>query len=80
MIRLVVIAAILSMSVSVLAATSKKSVPPPKELEKYPKSLFLVKKTKNNTEVGEPQIYPQDAQLRTLIYDKSLERVSDLEK
>lgn len=40
-----------------------------KVLEKIPKSLFLIKKAKINADVGEPQFYPAEAQLRTIIND-----------
>lgn len=39
------------------------------KLEKIPKSMFLIKRTKINADVGEPQFYPVDAQLRTVIND-----------
>lgn len=51
-----------------------------KELEKTPKSLFLVKKTKISSEVGEPQFNPGEAQLRTVINDTTFYNFKNFEK
>ncbi|MCC6278090.1 MAG: hypothetical protein IT289_09265 [Oligoflexia bacterium] len=52
---------------------------PKTKLEKTPKSLFLIKKAKINAEVGEPQFYPAEAQLRTVIYDHQLQNTKKFE-
>jgi hypothetical protein len=49
------------------------------KLEKVPKSIFLIKKAKINAEVGEPQFYPAEAQLRTIIYDTALQSTKKYE-
>jgi hypothetical protein len=49
------------------------------KLEKTPKSLFLIKKTKINSDVGEPQFYPMEAQLRTIINDPLLHNTKKFE-
>lgn len=46
---------------------------PKKELEKVPKALFLIKKAKIGSDVGEPQFYPGEAQLRTVLDDPALQ-------
>ena len=50
-----------------------------KELEKTPKSLFLIKKIKISPEVGEPQFDPAEAQLRTVINDTALHNTKKFE-
>jgi hypothetical protein len=47
--------------------------------EKTPKSLFLIKKTKIGASVGEPQFYPAEAQLRTIINDQALHNIKKYE-
>jgi hypothetical protein len=49
------------------------------KLEKIPKSMFLIKRTKINADVGEPQFYPADAQLRTVINDPTLHDTKNFE-
>jgi len=48
-------------------------------LEKTPKSLFLIKKAKINADVAEPQFYPMEAQLRTVINDPLLHNAKKFE-
>ena len=56
------------------------AVEPKKQLlEKTPKSLFLIKKTRISSQVGEPQFYPGDAQLRTVINDSLLHNTKKFE-
>jgi len=45
-------------------------------LQKTAKSLFLIKKAKVDANVGEPQFYPIDAQLRTVINDPVLHNIT----
>ena len=51
------------------ASQRKGSIIRKTELEKTPKSLFLIKKIQISSDVGEPQFNPQQAQLRTVIND-----------
>ena len=48
-------------------------------LDKQPKSLFLIKKAKINSEVGGPLFYPVEAQLRTIINDSTLHNFKKFE-
>jgi len=50
-----------------------------KDLEKTPKSLFLIKKIKVSPDVGEPQFDPAEAQLRTVINDAALQNTKKFE-
>lgn len=58
---------------------TEKRKPASTQIEKVPKSLFLIKKAKINSAVGEPQFYPSEAQLRTVIYDQSLYNIKKYE-
>jgi hypothetical protein len=49
------------------------------DLEKTPKSLFLIKKIKISPDVGEPQFDPAEAQLRTVINDAALQNTKKFE-
>ena len=48
------------------------------ELQKVPKSLFLVKKAKLDVNVGEPQFYPIESQLRTVTNEPILHNLDKL--
>ncbi|MBK9294558.1 MAG: hypothetical protein IPM57_08955 [Oligoflexia bacterium] len=50
-----------------------------RKIEKVPKSVFLVKKAKITSDVGEPQFYPAEAQLRTITHDKILHNTKKFE-
>ena len=63
-------------SVSAFAGPAK---PKKEKLEKIPKSLFLVKKSQIGVDVGEPQLYPGEAQLRMIINDPLLHDVRRFE-
>jgi hypothetical protein len=48
------------------------------ELQKVPKSLFLVEKAKLDVNVGEPQFYPIESQLRTVTNEPILHNLDKL--
>lgn len=50
-----------------------------KKMDKVPKSVFLIKKAKITSEVGEPQYYPAEAQLRTISHDKVMHNTKKFE-
>ncbi len=52
---------------------------PKKQLEKTPKALFLIKRAKIGSDVGEPQFYPGEAQLRTVINDPALQSTKNFQ-
>lgn len=74
LIGILLLTSIASSAATVALVDNKK-----KELEKTPKSLFLIKKIKISPEVGEPQFDPAEAQLRTVINDTALHNVKKFE-
>lgn len=70
-IRFLLLFTVLVWGFEVGAAKKSKPAPKPKlDLEKTPKALFLIKRAKISSEVGEPQFYPGQNQLRTIINEK----------
>ena len=69
----------LFLSQSYASAVGPTSPNKKKELEKTPKSLFLIKKIKISPDVGEPQFDPAEAQLRTVINDTALQNIKKFE-
>ncbi len=72
----------LFLSAGVIAGPVNENVAPTKnkaDLEKTPKSLFLIKKIKISPAVGEPQFDPAEAQLRTTINDAALQNTKKFE-
>ncbi len=51
----------------------------PSSLVKTPKSLFLIKKAKITSDVGEPLFYPAETQLRTITNDPLLHNTKKFE-
>jgi hypothetical protein len=62
-----------------MAKPTTKPVAKIVELQKTPKSLFLIKKIKISPDVGEPQFSPEQAQLRTVINDPVLHNYKKFE-
>lgn len=48
-------------------------------LEKTPRSIFLLKRAKLNSEAGGPRFSPSEAQLRMIINDSSLRNIKKFE-
>lgn len=52
-------------------AFAEAPLPP---LDKVPKSLYILKKARVDADVGEPLIFPNEQQMRTLYYDAYFRR------
>lgn len=50
---------------------AEATLPP---LNKVPKSIYLLKKARVDADVGEPLIFPNEQQMRTLYYDTYFRR------